>query len=409
VTSAQIALRTAADDGLRDTCAEVRRIHAATVEEGTRMCRENPATYRDAWCVDALKKRATPRSFGHPEGTCYVGRRGKYVYVTIPKVATTVGRQWARAAFQKEDGEPAAFLIPQAAKPLADRMEGAALWRDLPTELLAKGPRSGSSGTPEAASDNSDAARQQQQQRGSAAAAEKAAVFAAVRDPLDRFASGWREMLAYERGPPDRRGWGRRVLRRQRFFRALNDTETALRLFGKPPGAAKVADAELLQARVLADAVRDLTCYGDWNEHLTPQVDFLPDDFRGVVGPHVPSLLGLAARAAGLVVPGNAEASSETTTTPRPKQRGRRRLAAAPPGGFGGANANARDGWPQPEDVRVAFDRADADEAARRGWPARLPPTRTLWCWIYAADYAAFAAFFSPPPWCDQVYRDLLL
>ena len=80
------------------------------------------------WCADAWDGAPlTARSFGHPQGMCYVGRAGAFLYLPVPKVATTVGRQWAAAAYGEEAGAPAPWLIPAAAKPPADRLDGATL------------------------------------------------------------------------------------------------------------------------------------------------------------------------------------------------------------------------------------------------------------------------------------------
>ena len=56
-------------------------------------------------------------------------------------------------------------------------------------------------------------------------------------------------------------------------------------------------------------------------------------------------------------------------------------------------------GWPQPEDLKTAFVHAD------RG--ALDPPTTHVWCWTHARDYATFAAFYAPPPWCAAAWRAL--
>jgi len=35
------------------------------------------------------------------------------------------------------------------------------------------------------------------------------------------------------------------------------------------------------------------------------------------------------------------------------------------------------------------------------------PPTTHVWCWTHARDYATFAAFYAPPPWCAAAWRAL--
>ena len=309
------------------------------------------------WCADAWDGAPlTARSFGHPQGMCYVGRAGAFLYLPVPKVATTVGRQWAAAAYGEEAGAPAPWLIPAAAKPPADRLDGATLYRLLP-----------------------------------GAVKRSAAAFAFVRDPLSRYASGWRELRAYERGPPARRGWGKVALRQRGFYANASDVAAVAALFGanergprRRPPAASPEDLALRDG-VLAAAARDLACDADWNEHLTPQTAFFPAGFSGVVAP---------AESMDAVLPAAAAAANLSAATAR------RFVAAAPdderrrP-----ANANARDGWPQPEDLKTAFVHAD------RG--SLDPPTTHVWCWTHARDYATFAAFYAPPPWCAAAWRAL--
>mmetsp|Transcript_765 Transcript_765/g.2604 ORF Transcript_765/g.2604 Transcript_765/m.2604 type:complete len:398 (-) Transcript_765:40-1233(-) len=333
-------------------CGEVRRVHKETVALGCAACAGRSSS-RDQWCPRRDCEGKNARWFGHPQGTTYAGKRGKFLYVTVPKAATTALRSWARAAFHDDEAPPASWLAGDDEKPPADRVEGFVLWDDVPEETRAK-----------------------------------AVAFAVVRDPLDRFASGWRELTAYERGPPERRAWGRAVLRRQRFFRARGDDGP--RLFGSttngPFGGEASKNASSL---VLAEAVRDLACDVDWNEHLSPQTAFFPADFlrrRPAVASHdaLGSFLPLAATRAGLS-PVTARKFSNNDGLPQQQQRTKKQR-------------NARDGWPQPTDVLAAMDLADD-----HGNPD--VPTRFLWCWIYAADYAAFPNLFQPPPWCDAAFQ----
>ncbi|KAJ8599298.1 hypothetical protein CTAYLR_008835 [Chrysophaeum taylorii] len=284
----------AAEVGLEKACAGFRLSAAQRnlIADGRRFCRK---PLRDMWCLDM----DTVRGFGHPQGMVYVGRNAKFVYLPIPKVATTTGRQWSRAAFREDSGKPGNYLIPEAKKPVADRMEGASLFRLLPST--------------------------------------QGVAFAFVRDPLNRFASAWREIEAYGKS---RREWGKYVLGAQGF---ANATEHRM-----------------------AKCVRELACIRDWNEHLTPQTFFLPDGWTGDLAPvdRLPSFLPRAARAANL---------SEATA---------RKFAAL--------EVNKREGWPRPENILAELDAADRVDRPR-------VPTRFLWCWIYARDYAAFS-FFSPPP-----------
>lgn len=276
------------------------------VAAGREACERMP--YRDQWCVDAWDNaQVNLRSFGHPQGMVYVGKGG-FVYLPIPKVATTTGRKWAAAAYAED---PSGFLrtIPSSRKPLADRLDGAALYRDLPSSVKAKGG------------------------------------FTFVRDPVDRFTSGWRELELYEIGPPERRGWGKRVLRAQPFYNLTKEAR-------------------------LVKAVRSLACLRDWNEHLTPQAYFIPDNnFKIYPVKDLPLVLPDIAQRANL---------SRATAT---------RISST--------KSNPSKGWPQPEDLLPAL----SDNLK--------PPTRFVWCWIYAVDYAKFQDFFQPPSFCDQAYAAL--
>lgn len=273
--------------------------------------------FMDIWCVDAWDGVRTPvRSFGHPQGMCYIGKSASFLYLPIPKVATTTGRRWARQAYKEDRAPELNVAIPTRQKPQADRMDGAALFRKLPVSIKTR-----------------------------------AVSFSFVRDPLMRFASAWREIQAYELGPPKRRGWGKRVLRAQPFF---NTTRRELKL---------------------ALAIRDLACFRDWNEHLTPQALFFPEDFEGVVAPVdiLPQVLPLAAAAANLSAD-TARAFAETT-------------------------ANPSKGWPQPEEIMGALD--EADRLARLS-----PPTKYVWCWVYTVDYATFD-YFQQPAFCEEAWQAL--
>ena len=355
----------------RERCEAVGTVHRETVRLGCSACGGDRKAYRDLWCPVEARTGSllhflacpegiarNPRWFGHPQGTCYVGRNGTFLYTTVPKAATTALRQWSRAAFREQKGADAAtWLFPEAMKPQADRMEGAALWDEVPLSVR-----------------------------------EKAVAFSVAREPLDRFASGWREVTAYERGPPERRAWGRAVLRRQRFFQQLSDDigiEKTLNLFGKNNGADSSSSSEN-RDRVVAEALRDLACASDWNEHLTPQTSFFPQgflDLRPAIAAHddLLSVLPAAANRAGL-----------NPTTARKFAKGDT-----------DTRANARDGWPRPDDIRTAFDQADKRARSNpQVVEQTYTPTRFLWCWIYAPDYATFANLFTPPEWCDDAFAD---
>ncbi|KAJ1453568.1 hypothetical protein M885DRAFT_524068 [Pelagophyceae sp. CCMP2097] len=355
----------AAAAALAEACPPRDRKRAAATREvilrdGARACgraggRGDASGFSDLWCIDVWDQTDYGvRSFGHPQGMCYAGFDGSFVYLPIPKVATTTGRAWARGAY--DDAQRAAshlpraapWLIPTGSKPIADRNAGAAVYRSLPRAVR-----------------------------------HSAVQFAFLRDPAARFASGWREILAYERGPTDaRRAWGRRVIRQRPFY--ANATAAH---FGGGDGSGKGARGRLARPaardRALGSAVRDLACDLDWNEHLTPQANFLPVEFLSspfsfvIPQERIDATLPTLARLANL-----SRASTSFAAGDREDRKG------AGPG-----RSNARGGWPQAEDLRGSMDRFDAEaNGASRGASHDRPPTRWLWCWAHSKDYALLRA-----------------
>ena len=130
---------------LRTACPAPQKVNADAlarriVDQGARACkrgkgRGDDVPFRDMWCVDVWRRtRVRPRSFGHPQGMVYVGKTASFTYLPIPKVATTVVRKWADAMHADDLRRPASYLIQRDAKPVADRLGGAALWRDIPRD-----------------------------------------------------------------------------------------------------------------------------------------------------------------------------------------------------------------------------------------------------------------------------------
>uniref|UniRef100_A0A7S3NJP9 Sulfotransferase domain-containing protein n=1 Tax=Aureoumbra lagunensis TaxID=44058 RepID=A0A7S3NJP9_9STRA len=334
------------DEGFK-RCAKVRAIHAETLRLGCKICNsKEKVNYRDMWCPrnDCMTKNT--RGFGHPQGMIYVGKSGRFVYLPIPKVASTTLRKWSVAAYKEEAEETEAkWLLPDSEKAIADRLLGMAMWHDVPRAVRAK-----------------------------------TAAFALVRDPLERFSSALKELFAYEKGPQERRTWGRHVLRRQHFFAQAakrSSNASAISLFASGGVIRVRKELEI----VIGDAVRDLACDPDWNEHLTPQRLFFPDKFLAA-GPaiapsiNIVALLPSAARTAGLdhELAKNFAIAGNKLNSVTSKQKMN-------------IHTNAREGWPQPNDIRPALDHAD--EYTQSG----LISTRYLWCWLYAIDYTSFPFF----------------
>ena len=164
----------ACETKLRAACTRKRSTRSpgqTIVDQGARAYkrgkgRGDDVPFRDMWCVDVWRRtRVRPRSFGHPQGMVYVGKTASFTYLPIPKVATTVVRKWADAMHADDTRSGASYLLAHESKPVADRLGGAALWRDIPREKR------------------------------------RSMTFSIVRDPLDRHASAWRELRAYERPP----------------------------------------------------------------------------------------------------------------------------------------------------------------------------------------------------------------
>ena len=130
---------------LRAACPAKHKVNAEAlarriVDQGARACkrgkgRGDDVPFRDMWCVDVWRRtRVRPRSFGHPQGMVYVGKAASFTYLPIPKVATTVVRKWADAMHADDARRPASYLLAHESKPVADRLGGAALWRDIPRD-----------------------------------------------------------------------------------------------------------------------------------------------------------------------------------------------------------------------------------------------------------------------------------
>jgi hypothetical protein len=261
----------------------------------------------------------------------YVGKTASFTYLPIPKVATTVVRKWADAMHADDGRRGASFLLAHESKPVADRLGGAALWRDLPREKR------------------------------------RSMTFSIVRDPLDRHASAWRELRAYERPPKHRRGWGKVVIRQRPFYaNASNPKQVFQFLSGK---STDLAD------EILTRTVRDLACAPDWNEHLTPQTSFFPRSFpsTAVVAP---------ADALDEVLTTVAAATGVTSNRARDAIQAQKQ--------------NARAGWPQARDLFSAFSRGD------RTLRVSGPSTVHVWCWLHARDYALLP--FTAPRECDGAW-----
>ena len=332
----------ACETKLRTACPAPHKVNAEAlarriVDQGARACkrgkgRGDDVPFRDMWCVDVWRRtRVRPRSFGHPQGMVYVGKTASFTYLPIPKVATTVVRKWADAMHADDTRQASSFLIQHDAKPVADRLGGAALWRDIPREKR------------------------------------RSMTFSIVRDPLDRHASAWRELRAYERPPKHRRGWGKVVIRQRPFYaNASNPKQVFQFLSGK---STDLAD------EILTRTVRDLACAPDWNEHLTPQTSFFPRSF--------PSSAVVAPSEALNEVLATVAATSGITS-----RRASDALAAQ--------KQNARAGWPQARDVFPAFSRGD------RTIRVSGPSTVHVWCWLHARDYALLP--FTAPRECDGAW-----
>jgi len=332
----------ACETKLRTACTPQQKVNAEAlarriVDQGARACkrgkgRGDDVPFRDMWCVDVWRRtRVRPRSFGHPQGMVYVGKTGAFIYLPVPKVATTVVRKWADAMHADDTRQASSFLIQHEAKPVADRLGGAALWRDVPREKR------------------------------------RSMTFSIVRDPLDRHASAWRELRAYERPPKHRRGWGKVVIRQRPFYaNASNPKQVFQFLSGKSVDAGD---------EILTRTVRDLACAPDWNEHLTPQTSFFPRSFpsTAVVAP---------ADALDEVLTTVAAATGVASTRARDAIRAQKQ--------------NARSGWPQARGLFPAFARGD------RILRADGPSTVHVWCWLHARDYALLP--FTAPRECDGAW-----
>lgn len=369
----QAGARLLASCGVEERSLASARV-ADAVAEGTRRCLA-PGSRRgsDMWCVDVMDgvKELSALSFTHPRGLAFVGSLARFVFLPIPKAASSTMRHWNTEAFLEEFASARAFtdlLVPSALKPISikgkDRCKGATVWRRLRERGLP---------------------------------GETNAVFVFVRDPLERFCSGWRELQAYN-ASSGHRPWGSELLRRLLGDELLADLSDA-------------APRER-QERAMLHFVRALACNAELNEHLAPQSTFLLPlkqlaRSNVVIAPlsALPEVLPAAAEMSGLDV----ERARAFALGPRANERGVRAVvkenAEEEEGTRGGGGGGPRNPqlqpiiqshrvaavWPQPSDVEAILD----------------SNARDVWCWRHFPDYLVFP-FFAPPTWCLENFRGLL-
>jgi len=333
-------------------------------------------------CGKNVSRKFHPYTFTHPEGHTYLDPTRQYAYYPLPKVASSLLRgEFVRVSevnlaeyldtVHKSDMNPlerenmvnSTVSIRNREDPWSDCSSPDSYvthWDHIPCGILT---------------------------------------YTLVRDPLQRFASGFREMCGYKNSTL--REWGSKVL--QDVLGGLPDC---------------VSDGSGRADEALERAVMSMAC-GDWNEHLVPQSTILrpalgsssdPSD-----GDSTPGAVGVQRNEAQPQgVRGRHRYESPPTITshkhllpffPVSKRPtcGEPLKYVVPVGDMADFSkvlqksvgrvlvpierkTNVRNGWPQPRDLESTLSKGAKD----------------LWCLMHLEDYIRFGRSFCPPTWCEQ-------
>jgi hypothetical protein len=188
--------------------------------------------------------------------------------------------------------------------------------------------------------------------------------FAVVRDPLERFASAWREVGNYRIGQEklDRcRSAARltfRTLVEPGFIDSVTPSAWSMRqaASGEVEFWRNTSRWQLNPGR----AIRRMACLPEMDAHLTPQSQYLKP-FLGELN-MVLSINDLEAVAQVLRV----------------------RLGTSHAQAMG--HHNRKPGWPSTDEFAALLSAEERD----------------IWCWLHIEDYLRFHRFFQSPPWCGS-------
>uniref|UniRef100_A0A7S3YVV2 Uncharacterized protein n=1 Tax=Lotharella globosa TaxID=91324 RepID=A0A7S3YVV2_9EUKA len=362
---------------LQQSCnvTQAQAIKSRLIEAGKAYCgeRRNSSLY-DISCFGLCTSRdAIPEfTFTHPDGHTYISPDNRLAYYPIPKVASSILRS-TFIEMSRGQSEPNLAEDDKCVPPDVYVSQ----WGSVPCGAVS---------------------------------------YAAVRDPLKRFASGYRELCDYERLKDKLRPWGHKVavemgqnpvcpsrpalpptrspVTSSRTSVAGTNGSTA-----SSPTPAPSTPEYWNEAHVqLENVVKSMAC-NDWNEHLVPQSTMLRPALGAEDEPNaMKSLLGGGVNSNNN---NNNNTKDNDGTKSCSELRGIRYLVpiheledlgralnetflTTPVKPL--ARMNVRGGWPAPEDVSQVL----TEEGKK------------LWCLIHFEDYVRFADFFCPPAWCDQ-------
>uniref|UniRef100_A0A7S2XHP4 Uncharacterized protein n=1 Tax=Lotharella oceanica TaxID=641309 RepID=A0A7S2XHP4_9EUKA len=395
----------AASEMLQDTCnmTYFESIKGRLIQAGEEYChiahRNSSSRLRDISCFGLCStlSEIPEFTFTHPDGHTFISPDKRIAYYPIPKVASSILRSsFIEMSRQQLGTRPPALDHANKendtdllCKPQDDFIEQ---WANVPCDTVS---------------------------------------YAAVRDPLTRFASGYREVCDYGRLQDDLRAWGFRVTQEVGQNPVCPNIPA---LAPTPPPTMKtdpsgrpttVTDAnaesegdgvrDRSQRTDFQDAnkawshahaqmervVRSMAC-SDWNEHLVPQSTILRPALGGVtrqrlmrnetsLQSHNESTFGTSKQHSftGLLEPSDSCTSKIGYILPISDLedlghvlnetfhvspvRSKKRM-------------NMRGGWPQPESLEQALSNEG----------------KKLWCLIHLEDYLRFSEFFCPPSWCQH-------
>eukprot|EP00470_Lotharella_oceanica_P010569 CAMPEP_0170181372 /NCGR_PEP_ID=MMETSP0040_2-20121228/24979_1 /TAXON_ID=641309 /ORGANISM="Lotharella oceanica, Strain CCMP622" /LENGTH=405 /DNA_ID=CAMNT_0010426397 /DNA_START=186 /DNA_END=1400 /DNA_ORIENTATION=+ len=329
-------------------------LHAARNDLFSKCLHQNSSTVHDGSCFSACVKNShhaqdyPTYTFTHPHGLTYVTPSRQYAYYPLPKVASSGLRMSFINSAYREYSDLMSVRDERKAAEVVRKDE----WFHCdPPDMFSTHWDRVPCGT---------------------------LTYTVVRDPLKRFASGYREVCGYEKAPV-KREWGSRIL-------------------NKVMGGFLMCDPfkqtnESSAHRDLDRTVRSMAC-GDWNEHLVPQSVILRPAFEGNLD------IETLDPPSGYKTPYGFREKSKRCDDPIKyviplrdigslseillNSTGRSFVST-------GDVMNARKGWPQPIDL----GRGLSDEGKR------------VWCLVHLEDYIRFGRFFCPPKWCAKALQAL--
>lgn len=338
----------------------------------------------DMWCINQYIPEAevsAPREFEHPDGLMFVAHSNRLGYIPIPKVASSTGRQWIQKVRYAEEVEWK-FKQNQLLGGIGGRSNSGRrrrMQRQLKRGAARKSKKNSGinisnhsmlcSGKSADINDAAPKILEDLPPLTSSAALDdniwgltvrdympmsawnEMFVFAVVRDPLERFWSGWQEVIRYSQSD---RGFGRFV------------TGTTL-------GTLDIAGTHHTDGSIAA-ALEAMACGNDFNPHLSTQYSFM----KGFLS----NSSGSGAYHLDMVVP-------------------LERLD------FYAAVLAENIG--HPHEIEFWHELHNAAESVLPPENREIPESiKDLWCLIYLPDYMLLNHLYRAPQWCAEIYYDVL-